>query len=90
MVHQKRQVLLPPPATCASPWTLDCDTDTKVNMNWPTTDAATWAADAKDPMTARINSVDGVAVAVGIRRLIQVGVAGDEAPDLRVVEPAPH
>ena len=41
-------------------------------------------------MSARVNGIDRVAVAVGIRLLVQVGVAGDEAPDLRVVRPAPH
>ena len=41
-------------------------------------------------MSAWIGSIDRIAVAVGVGGLVQVSVAGDEAPHLRVVEPAPH
>ena len=41
-------------------------------------------------MSTGIDRIDGIAVAVGVGGLIQVGVAGDEPPHLRVVEAAPH
>ena len=41
-------------------------------------------------MPTWINGIDGIAVAVGVGLLVQVGVAGDEAPHLRVVGPTPH
>ena len=41
-------------------------------------------------MPAWINAINGVAVAIGVGGLVQVGVARDEPPHLRVVEPAPH
>ena len=41
-------------------------------------------------MPIGIYIVYGVAVAVGVGLLVQVGVPGDEPPHLRVVEPAPH
>ena len=41
-------------------------------------------------MPARIGGIDGIAVAVSVGLLVQVGVTGDEPSDLRVVEPAPH
>ncbi len=41
-------------------------------------------------MPTGIGGIDGIAVAVGVGPLCQHGVPGDEAPHLRVVEPAPH
>ena len=41
-------------------------------------------------MSVGVCDIDWIAVAVGVGGLIQVGVAGDEPPHLRVVEPAPH
>ena len=41
-------------------------------------------------MSSPVCGIDGVAVTVGVGLLVQVGVAADEAPNLRVVEPAPH
>ena len=41
-------------------------------------------------VAAGVHGVDRITVAVGIGGLIQVGIAGDEPPHLRVVEPAPH
>ena len=41
-------------------------------------------------MPAWVYAVDGVAVAVGVGLLVQVGVAGNEPPHLGVIEPAPH
>ena len=40
-------------------------------------------------MPCRVHAVDWIAVAVGVGGLVQVGVAGDEPPHLRVIEPAP-
>ena len=41
-------------------------------------------------MSTRINCIDRIAVAVGVGLLVQVGVAGEEPADLRVIEAAPN
>ena len=40
-------------------------------------------------MSARIKSIDGITIAVGIGGLVEVGVPGEEPAHLGVVEPAP-
>ena len=41
-------------------------------------------------MPAGVRGVDGIAIAVGVGGLVQVGVAADEPADLGVVVPASH